>query len=96
MELKYLYEEGIDIVYNGESVRVKFQLLQILGDNLGLNSMCGFTKSFKAHSYCRIYRASAEECSKMCIEDKNLLRNEHNYEKDLKLKDVKTTGVKES
>ena len=96
-ELKYLYEEGINIVSDDETtINVKFQLVQILGDNLGLNSICGFAKSFKAHHYCRICSESAKECSTMCIENKNLLRNKNKYETDLLLKDAKATGLKEN
>ena len=55
-ELNYLREHGI--VVNGE--RIYFQLILILGDNLGLHSILGLTECFSANFPCRICKASKE------------------------------------
>ena len=60
-----------------------FQLVLIIGDNLGFNSVCGFVESFEANMYCRICKMSSKECARACVEDKSKLRDEENYEKDL-------------
>lgn len=39
---------------NNEVIRVYFPLLLIAGDNLGLNSLLGFSESFSADYFCRL------------------------------------------
>lgn len=70
-EVNKLCENGIDLE-NGE--KVYFRCVLILGDNLGLNCICGFTESFKAAKYCRICRATSAECSRITVGDKKLFR----------------------
>lgn len=74
-ELKFLRSTGIEIVVNNTKITFKFQLALILGDNLGLNAICGFVQSFKANFYCRMCRADSFICSQLCVENKDLLRN---------------------
>lgn len=57
-ELNYLQKEGILIRVLHKLIRVQFQVVLILGDNLGLNSILGFSESFSATHYCRICKAS--------------------------------------
>lgn len=73
-ELNFLNIEGILININNALIRVKFQLVLILGDNLGLNEILGFTKSFTTDYFCRICNSTLEESRKLCIEDKTKLR----------------------
>ena len=94
-ELNLLQTEGIIIRHDGIETRVKFQIIFILGDNLGLNGIFGFVECFKAKFYCRICKASSEDCSKMVGEDISILRNKINYEVDVLVANEKTTGVKE-
>ena len=89
-EIKYLEETGI--IIGGK--RVYFVLGLLLGDNLGLHSMCGFTECFVANFSCRFCKASRCMCKEMCVEDKSLLRNETNYTADLQLQDLSKTGIK--
>lgn len=49
--LNILEKEGITVTYKGETKIVYFTLGLILGDNLGLNSILGFTKSFSSSSF---------------------------------------------
>lgn len=46
-DLKCLEEDGINIVINNDEKKVYFPLILILGDNLGLNSVLGFSESFR-------------------------------------------------
>lgn len=55
-ELNFLQSTGIQVVVNNTIMTVKFQLILILGDNLGLNSIVGFIESFKGLNFCRICR----------------------------------------
>ena len=94
-ELNFLSKEGILINNNGVKQRVKFQLVLILGDNLGLNGIFGFKESFKAKYYCRICKGSSEECSQMIVEDESILRTKENYDQDVQLRNSDLTGIKE-
>lgn len=79
-ELQYLEQEGITITVGAEKYKVYFTLLLILGDNLGLNSILGFTESFQAEYFCRFCLATKRETQTQVIENEEKLRNEMNYE----------------
>jgi len=66
----------------------------ILGDNLGLNSILGFIKSFRAKRFCRACRRNNIEMKRDICEHPNLLRNRASYENDIKAQDVLETGIK--
>lgn len=53
-ELNILSQNGLEIVVEGKTMTVFFQLVCLLVDNLGLNQICGFPESFTANYYCRI------------------------------------------
>ena len=94
-ELNFLRNEGIIVDLNGSKQIVKFQLVLILGDNLGLNSMFGFVQSFKCDFSCRICKITQQESSIMCRENENALRTKKNYEKDSGIIKQSDTGIKE-
>ena len=54
-DLNFLSTEGINVHINGQDQRICFECVLILGDNLGLNCICGFSESFVAKSFCRIF-----------------------------------------
>ena len=45
-EINFLSEYGIQININNKIITVYFELGLILGDNLGVNGVCGFAESF--------------------------------------------------
>lgn len=97
-ELEDLYGNGIILDLkpeDGGERTVFFQLSLVTGDNLGLNSCCGFVESFKATRWCRIRRATNDDCKNMEVQKSELLRNEINYAADLAENNPKT-GVKEN
>lgn len=94
-DLQFLSKKGLQIKYNGSDLTVYFQCVQILGDNAGLNRICGFSQSFKASYFCRICSASNVECQQMIEETDSLLRTHKSYEADVKTNNAKQTGVKE-
>ena len=53
-ELNFLKNNGIVITVDGKKHQIYFQCSLILGDNLGLNSIFGFVKSFSADYSCRM------------------------------------------
>lgn len=86
---------GIEIVVNNEARNVKFILALVLGDNLALNTILNFTKSFTSNKYCRICTVSKEECEKLCYELPHTLRDVENYERDVLVRNVSLTGIHE-
>lgn len=90
-ELKYLVNNGITIEVDGEIKQIFFVTIDILGDNLGLNSILGFKESFVAINYCRICRATKEEAHCLCSEQPKLLRSIENHKSD---EENLTNGVK--
>lgn len=96
-ELNFLYKEGINVSLNGgKSVVIQFAVGCIVGDNLGLNSMLGFTSSFNARRCCRICRIRKEDYNTTLREDPNLLRTSENVRADYEVNDPSQTGVVEA
>lgn len=85
-QLLDLYRNGITINVNNKEYRVYFQLAYITGDNLGLNTILGFSKGFNAHYSCRMCFMSKDEIRKAKKLKINALRNMDNYEKDAREK----------
>ena len=94
-ELNFLQTQGIVIIADGVLQRVKFQLILILGDNLGLNGILGFVESFTARYSCRICRVSSEKSATLTIEDAEKLRNSQNYNEDIEKSNTLESGIKE-
>lgn len=94
-EINFLRETGIIITIDGVARQIKFQLMLILGDNLGLNSILGFVESFSANHPCRICKMSRNELLRTVREIPHLLRNRLNYDVDCALKKTEMTGIKE-
>lgn len=93
-EMNYLQEVGVE-VQTGPSRRVQVKFLTgcLLGDNLGLNQICGFVESFSSPHCCRY--CTDDYKTAPFVEDPNSLRNADNYAEALALNDVRSTGVKE-
>lgn len=87
---------GIELEINGEKLLVKFILIIISGDNLAVNSLLGFSKSFSANHFCRFCVKSKDETKTLCVEDKVSLRDPKNYLEGLALKFFRETGLMEN
>lgn len=83
-EINFLQTTGIYVNVNNVFRHVKFQLVLILGDNLGLNSIFGMVECFKANYFCRICKASFADCAIMIVENNSVLQTRENYEADVK------------
>jgi len=95
-ELNYLKNTGIYIETPDFKGVMYFELALLLGDNLGLHSITGFTESFSSNYPCRICKVRKENLKDMCYEERSIFRNSVDYEKDLELDNVSQTGIKES
>ncbi|KAB0801220.1 hypothetical protein PPYR_05574 [Photinus pyralis] len=93
--LKNLEENGIQITINSKPKRVYLILSALVGDNLGLNTIMGFTRSFSANFFCRICRSHKDEMKKQTVENKLVLRTAEDYWQHLFQNDVSQTGIKE-
>ncbi|KAF2902500.1 hypothetical protein ILUMI_03687, partial [Ignelater luminosus] len=93
-ELNHLERRGLLIEAGEANINLFFAVALITGDNLGLNSMLGFTKSFRAKFFCRFCKCPRSETQIQYTQSLNLLRNIQNYELDVEVKDVRLTGIK--
>ncbi|KAF0769834.1 Uncharacterized protein FWK35_00006348 [Aphis craccivora] len=67
----------------------------IIGDNLGLHSILGFTESFMSNYPCRFCKCSKFECNYETVQNNDKLRNEDNYKSDLAMNNNSLSGIKE-
>lgn len=93
--LIFLSEKRISIDVNGQKIQIYFECILVVGDNLGINCICGFQISFNSNYYCRICNASSRQCQQMTVENKKLLRTRDSYEEDLLKNNAKKTGIVE-
>lgn len=93
-ELNILSSRGILVKSKHFNGVLKFHVVALSGDNLGLNSMLGFVESFNSSHYCRMCRSSKIEVQSIFREDASKLRTLESYFEDLTLDDPKSTGIK--
>lgn len=65
-QLNSLAIEGIKININGKLITILFKLALIIGDNLGLNSILGFTTSFNSDIFCRFCKVTKQISTTQC------------------------------
>lgn len=94
-ELNFLETDGITVNIKNTEHQVFFSLGLILGDNLGMHSILGFSESFMAKFPCRFCKLSKEICKQHTTQLDSSLRNKINYADDLNINNVSLTGIKE-
>ncbi|KAK3929199.1 Zinc finger protein 653 [Frankliniella fusca] len=95
-ELILLETKGIIVSIPGfGDVKLYFVVAFLLGDNKGLNGVCGFVECFTSNHYCRECFCTKEVARSMFVEDVSLLRTPENYQADLLFGDSSVTGIKE-
>lgn len=94
--LKRLEEEGLNIKINNTEQHVYLVLSNITGDNLGLNGLLGFVKSFSANFFCRICNADKSATKKMTSEDSSLIRTENEFNIERDEGTIHLKGIKEA
>lgn len=93
-QLNALATTGIELDIDDKKCKVYFKLALIIGDNLGLNRLLGFTTSFNANYFCRFCKVTKKNSHKLHTEDAHLLRRFEDYTTDVEQNDVKETGIK--
>lgn len=94
-ELNFLETSGIDLKINDKVHHIYFSVGLILGDNLGLHSILGFSESFVVKYPCRFCRCPKQVCHVQTQQLDDMMRNKINYASDLLLNDLSYTGIKE-
>lgn len=96
-ELNFLIKKGIQVsVSENVTRRIFFQSSLLVGDNLGLNCLGGFTENFSRSNFCcRFCKSDKTERDFMVVENPELLRKVEDYEADVAIKNLKMTGIKE-
>lgn len=94
-KLNYLSRTGVIVQNKLFQGVVKFHVISITGDNLGLNGILGFVESFIGNYCCRICSVEKKELAGMHTLNRTLLRNVESYNKDLKVNDPSKTGIRE-
>lgn len=72
-------EEGLDIMADGINHKTRFFLILVLGDNLALNTILGYVRSFNTDGFCRVCIMTKDESKEATREIENLIRNAENY-----------------
>ncbi|KAJ1518948.1 hypothetical protein ONE63_011436 [Megalurothrips usitatus] len=95
-EFIHLETNGIVVTIPGlGDMKIYFVVAFLLGDNKGLNGVCGFVETFTANHYCRVCTCTREEARTMLVEEVDLLRTPENYQADVQLDNYTETGIKE-
>lgn len=96
--LLHVVDQIIDLSVNGITINVEkeykifFRLMFITGDNLGLNTICGFSQGFNSQYYCRICSVTKKVAQNLINEETHLIRTQNNYYNDVT---NSTCGIKE-
>lgn len=92
-EINSMAIEGLIINTSEGQIRVHFILALVLGDNLGLNSICDFSKSFSSNYFCRFCKCHKSLTKLLCEEKSEYFRNKQNYEQDVIKNDSGESGI---
>ncbi|XP_066590817.1 uncharacterized protein [Prorops nasuta] len=94
-ELNSLRNESLQIQVYGNYYQIYFRLVHILGDNLGQNSILGFTENCMHGKPCRIYTSNMSQIASLIQEDPVLLRSKDSYKVDCELNDSSLSSINE-
>ncbi|XP_074097689.1 uncharacterized protein LOC141526555 [Cotesia typhae] len=92
-ELTFLESTGINISTPRGPQQIYFAFAGVIGDNLAVHSILGFTGSFNSKHPCRFCSIDRNDINSMFHESDCLIRTNESYDKDLKINNVNVTGV---
>jgi len=92
-EMNSIEKEGVSISTEFGNIQIHFVLGLVLGDNLGLNSLLEFSKSFSANYYCRFCKSHKLVSHNLCEENSASMRTMENYAEDVALNNFSETGI---
>jgi hypothetical protein len=77
-------EKGVDFrLQDGRVLHKRGTLVQVVGDNLGVNQLYGFVESFSAVHFCRLCMISKGDCNVTHRDDGLQMRNKDQYTEQL-------------
>lgn len=88
-----LAKEGVVINTSNGFKTVYFYLAIVLGDNLGLNSILNFSKSFSSKFFCRLCKCDKKMTQSLDEESEEYLRTIDSYNNDILYKTQEETGI---
>jgi hypothetical protein len=94
-EMQDLETNGFDLHINDVCYKVFVVVVQVSGDNLGLNGVLGYVESFTANFPCRLCKVHRENFNTHISECAELMRTRENYASDRLLGNPSKTGIKE-
>lgn len=94
-ELKFLKNNGITISVDNKEYRLYFDLIQLQGVNLGMNSILGLTESFVTNFFCRFCLTEHKKLHLIFNEHDCVLRDKINYATLLDKHNISVSGIKE-
>lgn len=81
-QINDLETNGLIINVNNKQETIYFALIGIIGDNLGLHTIFGFSKSFNSQYSCRVCLADKTTLQTQILEQAEILRTKFNYATD--------------
>lgn len=85
----HVVDQIIDLSVNRITINIEkeykifFRLMFLSGDNLGLNTICGFSQGFNSQYYCRICSVTKQDAQNLINEDIHCIRMRDNYYNDV-------------
>lgn len=95
-ELKELERTRLEVNCSSFQGNLKVGLAQVVGDNLGIHSLFGFTQSFTANFVCRKCRVQRVVMRRQTKSNDLLLRTVENYSEDLLADNLPKPSVRNS
>lgn len=93
-DIRCLESDGIFVNTPNYQGVVKFTVVQVVGDNLGLHGILGYIESFSGNYVCRFCKGDNGVVRSLTLEDPALLRDRNSYEADLVIANSSQTGLK--
>lgn len=93
-EMSELENKGFMLTVDEVRYTVCVVLVQVIGDNLGLNSMLGYVESFTANYPCRLCKLPRDKFGETLFEQECLLRTRESYDRDVLEQNPSETGIK--
>lgn len=90
-----LETNGLIITYNERKKHIYFSMCLLLGDNLGIHSICGLSEGFNANYPCRMCKQHRNEMITTTVLDNTKLRTVQNYSDDVNMQILAMTGIRE-
>ncbi|KAJ6219864.1 hypothetical protein RDWZM_005676 [Blomia tropicalis] len=79
-DIKKLTKHGIQVLFNGEQVKIEVGFAFIMGDNLAVNEMLGLSRTFGKYFICRYCQATYSDIKEDLSSNKELnFRKNINY-----------------